>query len=241
MSSNLQTFLNDYTVPYFELTTDEFKLPPPHFADLDGLLAVGGALSAENLLTAYKSGVYYWHHPLKRVQWWSPDPRIVLFPDSSMVNATTPPDPDKEYAIRFNEDFEALLRLCQRQYNDQEHMNPFWLSERMYRIFTELHKMGFAHSVEAWERDDLIGGIFGIALGNVFFGEYQAGPNSAISVILLKALLDRLREKGFSLLDMQKPSVYIQGVAYEEMARVNFVHHCREIELHSTTHQTTLT
>lgn len=228
-------------MPYFELTPDEFRLPPPYFADLDGLLAVGGKLSPENLLKAYRTGVYYWHHPMKRVQWWSPDPRIVLFPGSSEPHPSAFKHTNNVTEIQFNRDFEALLRFCQRQYNDKEHMTPFWLSERMYRIFSELHKMGYAHSVEAWRGDEMQGGIFGIALGNLFFGEYQASSDPAVATCLLEALLDRLREKGFILLDMQKPSVFIQGVEYDEMARVNFVNLCKEIAPYSTTHQPTLT
>ena len=94
----------------------------------------------------------------------------------------------------------------------------------------ELHEMGYANSVEAWEDETLLGGIFGVAIGDLFFGEYQAACDQETSQLLLKALLNRLREKGFALLDMQKPSVFVKGVEYEEMARINFVNHCRQIE-----------
>jgi leucyl/phenylalanyl-tRNA--protein transferase len=208
----------------------EFKLPPPFFADQDGLLAVGGSLTAENLLEAYRAGVYYWHHPLKRVHWWSPDPRIVLYPGTYVPDPDLLCQGDEKEEIRFNEGFESLLRLCQERYNKQEQMDPTWLSERMFRIFLELHKTDHAHSVEAWEGNKLVGGIFGITLGGMFFGEYQVARDQAMAVRLLTALLSRLKERGYELLDMQKPSVFIRGVEYEEIARVNFVNLCKESE-----------
>lgn len=221
-------------MPYFELTTDEFKLPPAYFADLEGLLAVGGTLTSENMLRAYREGVYYWHHPLKRVQWWSPDPRIVLYPGEHKHMSSGNNTEQGSLSIRFNHDFERLLRLSQERYNLKEEMSPYWLSERMFRIFMELHEMGYANSVEAWENETMQGGIFGVAIGDLFFGEYQVARDEGMSLLLLNALLNRLREKEFTLLDMQKPSVFVNGMEYEEMARINFVNHCRQIQFNSS-------
>ncbi len=218
-------------MPYFEVTADQFKLPPPYFADQEGLLAVGGSLTADNLLEAYRAGVYYWHHPLKRVHWWSPDPRIVLYPDAYMEDPQVDKGNEETEEIYFNREFEKLLRLCQERYNIQDKMDPYWLSERMYRIFLELHQRGHAHSVEAWKGEELLGGIFGIALGGLFFGEYQVARDDEMALRLLKALLGRLKERRFEILDMQKPSVFIQGPEYEEMARVNFVNLCKGVEV----------
>lgn len=207
---------------------DEFKLPPAYFADIDGLLAVGGSISLENLLIAYSAGVYYWHHPLKRIQWWSPDPRIVIYPTNFQSEDTAQ---DKNFELRFNSGFEDVLRLCQAQYNLKDQMSPHWLSERMFRIFTELHQLGYAHSVEAWEGGRLQGGIFGVAIGKLFFGEYQVAADPDIAKAMLYALISKLREKGYTLLDMQKPSVFVEGIEYEEMARINYINHCKENEL----------
>ncbi len=220
--------LYNVTVPYFEVTADAFKLPPPYFADQEGLLAVGGSLTTENLLEAYRAGVYYWHHPLKRVHWWSPDPRIVLYPKNDIPGTQESKSEEEKEEIRFNQGFERLLRLCQERYNIQDQMDPYWLSERMVRVFTELRQSGHAHSVEAWNGSELLGGIFGVAQGGLFFGEYQVARDNEMANRLLTALLNRLAERGYKLLDMQKPSVFIQSVGYEEMARVNFVNLCKE-------------
>ena len=220
----------DQPVPYFEVTSDAFKLPPPYFADQDGLLAVGGSLTVENLLEAYRAGVYYWHHPLKRVHWWSTDPRVVLYPKKAIPGNQANTNEEEKEDIRFNQDFERLLRLCQERYNIQDQMDSYWLSERMVRIFTELHERGYAHSVEAWNGSELLGGIFGVAQGRLFFGEYQVARDKEMATRLLTALLNRLEERGYELLDMQKPSVFITGAEYEEMARVNFVNLCKEVD-----------
>ncbi|MGB5699546.1 leucyl/phenylalanyl-tRNA--protein transferase [Muriicola sp.] len=217
-------------MPYFEIKEDEFKLPPAYFADIDGLVAVGGSMSTQNLLAAYNAGIYYWHHPLKRIQWWSPDPRTVLYPKSFEIEQLPPQAPVHKHELQFNKNFEGVLRLCQEHNNLKDGMSPQWLSERMFRIFMELHGMGYAQSVEAWEGDALKGGIFGLAIGNIFFGEYLVAANPDMAHELIRALLKRLREKKFQLVDMQKPTVFVPGIEYEEMARINYVNLCKENE-----------
>jgi len=217
-------------LPYFEIKEDEFNLPPAYFADIDGLLAVGGSISTENLLAAYNAGIYYWHHPLKRIQWWSPDPRTVLYPEIFEIEQTAPQAPSQKHEIRFNEQFEGLLRLCQERYNLKDQMGPKWLSERMFRIFMELHRIGYAQSVESWEGTILKGGIFGLAIGKIFFGEYLVAENQEMAHELIRTLIKRLREKKFQLLDMQKPTVFVPGIEYEEMARINYINLCKENE-----------
>jgi len=227
-------------LPYFELKEDEFKLPPAYFADIDGLLAVGGAMSTENILMAYHAGAYYWHHPLKRIQWWSPDPRIVLYPATFDPGPTGITDGCQKLDIRFNEGFEAVLRLCQTHYNQQDSMSPHWLSERMFRIFMELHRLGYAHSIEVWKDEQVQGGLFGVAIGELFFGEYLVAEDTAMAQSLAVQLIQRLREKGFKLLDMQKPTVFVPGLEYEEMARITYLNHCKENELAFAGHHSTL-
>lgn len=217
-------------MPYFELKEDEFKLPPGYFAEIDGLLAVGGTMSTENILKGYNAGVYYWHHPLKRIQWWSPDPRTVLYPATFNPEESGISEDSQHMDLRFNGNFEAFLRLCQTTYNQKEHMGPQWMSERMFRIFMELHRLGYAHSIEIWNNDQLLGGLFGVAIGKLFFGEYMVATSTAMSQSLLLGLLQRLKEKEFYLLDMQKPTVFVPGIEYEEMARINFINHCKENE-----------
>ena len=121
------------------------------------------------LLKAYQGGIFYWHHPMKHIKWWSPDPRIVLETESAPA-----PDPGvlPGATLAVNTDFEGLLRMCQQHYNQQDGMTPAWLPERMFRIFMDLFDRGLVHAQEVWQDGDLAGGFFGICLGSLCFGEY---------------------------------------------------------------------
>ena len=211
-------------VPYFELKKGELKFPPAHFADLDGLLAVGGDMTAERLLHAYQSGLYYWHHPMKHIKWWSPDPRIVLETESA-----PPPDPGvlPGTTLTVNTDFEGLLRLCQQHYNQQEGMTPAWLSERMYRIFMELFDRGLVHAQEVWRGGDLVGGFFGICMGSLCFGEYAVESTPGASALAILQAAAELRKKGVGLVDMQKETARTDQLEYQAISRVAFIDLCR--------------
>jgi leucyl/phenylalanyl-tRNA--protein transferase len=212
-------------MPYFELSKGVSNFPPAHFADLDGLLAVGGEMSEDLLLAAYKNGIYYWHHPMKHIRWWSPDPRIVLYPKQ-----LDPPESIREsgFTTTVNTDFEGLLRCCQKQYNKTEAMTPSWLSERMFRIFTGLFGKGFIHAQEVWKEDILVGGLFGVRLGNLFFGEYavEKMPGAATYAILKAG--GALDNEGVCLMDMQKETSRSEALEYDTLSRVAFVDLCKE-------------
>ena len=211
-------------VPYFELKKGELNFPPAHFADLDGLLAVGGDMSAERLLLAYQNGLYYWHHPMKHVKWWSPDPRIVL--DTRSAPAPSP-GMQGGFTTASNKDPEALLRLCQQHYNQEGTMTPAWLSERMFRIFMELGERGLVHAQEVWKEGQLVGGFFGVCLGGLCFGEYavETVPGAASCAILGAA--GELAARGVHLMDMQKETARGDQLPYDEVSRVAFVDLCR--------------
>jgi len=225
-------------VPYFELKKGELHFPPAHFADLDGLLAVGGDMTAERLLHAYQSGLYYWHHPMKHIKWWSPDPRIVLETDS----ATPDPDLLPQSTTTVNTDFEGLLRLCQQHYNQKEEMTPAWLSERMFRIFMELFDKGLVHAQEVWRDGELVGGFFGICLGSLCFGEYAVESTPGASALAILHAAAELKEKGVSLMDMQKETARTDQLEFQEISRVAFIDLCRvAASEHETASKTDLT
>ena len=213
------------TVPYFELKKEEQDFPPAHFADLDGLLAAGGTMSEELLLKAYNNGIYYWHHPMKHVKWWSPDPRIVMDPGSlefpEMVRLA-------EFNTTANTDFKALLQCCQEQYNRPEEMTPAWLSARMARIFEGLYSKGIIHAQEVWLEGRLVGGFFGLRQGDLLFGEYatERVPGAAAFAIVKAA--EFLKVDGIALMDMQKETARTDHLEYETMTRVEFIDRCRQ-------------
>jgi len=215
-------------LPYFDLSKEKIAFPPAYFAAIDGLIAVGGDMSIERMLLAYNSGIYYWHYPLKHIKWWSPDPRIVLRIDSFELSENRLHNLQDEFTVSINTNFEKVLRLCQQVYNIQDSMSNDWLSERAVRSFLELHKKGFAHSVEIWKEGQLVGGFFGVAIGKLFFGEYLVSLVDNADELALLHLIERLKEKEFELLDMQKETLFFEGIEYDEMARIDYVARCKE-------------
>lgn len=214
-------------MPYFELSKDEITFPPPYFADNEGMLAVGGDMSIERLLLAYNSGIFYWHFPLKHIKWWSPDPRTVIvldtldFPEDRFLSLK------ETYKVTYNTDFEKVLRLCQQVYNIKDRMTNEWLSERSFRAFLELHKKGFAHSVEIWKDNRMVGGAFGVAIGTLFFGEYKFEIKDHAAELALLSLLKKLSDEQFRLIDMQKPTIFLDGLEYDELSRIEYVGICK--------------
>lgn len=212
-------------MPYFELKKGETGFPPAHFADLDGLLAVGGDMTTDQLVRGYESGVIYWHHPMKHIRWWSPDPRLVLETDQPLLIA---PDTQKAFSTSVNTSFEELLRLCQDTYNDKDAMGPVWLSERMFRIFMELFERGMVHAQEVWQEKKLVGGFFGICLGHLCFGEYAVGKVSGAAAFAITNAVSGLGKKGIELIDMQKETARDDSLEYHEISRLAYVDFCRQ-------------
>lgn len=214
-------------MPYFELSKDEIDFPPAYFADTDGLLATGGDLTEERLLMAYKSGIYYWHFPLKHVKWWSPDPRTILQLNSFEISLDRFHHLENHFTVGLTNDFERVLRHCQKFYNHEDKMNNNWLSERAFRTFMELHRKGLAHAVEVWKDRHFVGGIFGVSIGKIFYGEYSFSLEENADEIALLYLIKKLKEKEFQLIDLQKETVQIGGFEPDEMSRAEYVSLCK--------------
>ncbi|WP_222983842.1 leucyl/phenylalanyl-tRNA--protein transferase [Flagellimonas meishanensis] len=215
-------------MPYFELKKEELTFPPAYFADIDGLLAVGGTMSVERLLLAYNSGIYYWHYPLKHIKWWSPDPRTVIRPNLFELSQSRLDFLTTAFRVTVDTQFEKVLRACQEEYNTEGQMDNGWLTERMVRMFKELHQMGYAHSVEIWNNHQLVGGLFGIAIGKLFFGEYlfETADNAAEFAILF--LIKKLKDEGYVLMDMQKETFFFPDIEHDEIPRLEYVDICKE-------------
>ncbi|MCB0371391.1 MAG: leucyl/phenylalanyl-tRNA--protein transferase [Muricauda sp.] len=215
-------------MPYFELKNDEISFPPAYFADIDGLLAVGGTMSTERLLLAYNSGIYYWHYPLKHIKWWSPDPRIVIKLDTHEIPQPRLDTLLEDFEVRVDSNFEEVLRACQNQYNIEGQMDNRWLTERMVRTFMELHKKGYAHTVEVWKKGKLVGGLFGVAIGKLFFGEYGFSTEEHADELAILFLIDRLQHQDFILIDMQKETFSFTNLEQDEMPRLEYMDLCKE-------------
>jgi len=217
-------------MPYFELKKEDTDFPPAFFSDQDGLLAVGGDMTEARLLKAYHSGVFYWHHPMKHIKWWSPDPRIVFFPDSVQLPVSVPGASFRAEVARHPE---SLLRLCQQHYNLPEQMGPAWLSERMVRIFTSLHARGLLHVQEVWQGTELVGGFFGVRLGEICFGEYAVAAMPGADTYAILHAARALSGAGVRLMDMQKETARCSVLEYDAISRVDYLDRCRFNEAQS--------
>jgi len=156
-------------MPVF-LLSENIAFPPPHFASKEGLLAIGGDLSRERLLLAYRMGIFPWYSEGEPILWWSPDPRLVLYPDELHISRTLTKVLKKNiFKITMDQAFEQVIDACAEiRLRKKE---GTWIVDEMVDAYCDLHRAGFAHSVEVWQKGQLAGGLYGVSLGRSFFGE----------------------------------------------------------------------
>jgi leucyl/phenylalanyl-tRNA--protein transferase len=208
-------------MPVFRLT-DELIFPDPRRASKEGLLAIGGDLSPQRLLLAYVLGIFPWYGEGEPILWWSPDPRCVLFPDQLYVSRRLERIiRQKRFLLTCNRVFDQVVEACAgvRVSKGQE----TWLTAEMQGAYQTLHALGFAHSIEAWEGDKLVGGLYGVALGKFFFGESMFHLRSNASKVILAKLVRHLQSKGFDLLDCQVPNPHLTSMGASEISREDFL------------------
>lgn len=194
----------------FELT-DELTFPEPRYGEPDGLLAVGGDLSVDRLLLAYSFGIFPWYAFKEgQIQWWCPQERFVIFPDEIHISHSMRTLINKGmYDVSINQAFPEVIRACGEL---RMEMEGAWLGPDMIEAYTSLHEQGFAASVEVWEGEQLIGGLYGVALGRCFFGEsmFSLAPNA--SKLALIHLAQFLQEHGGVLIDCQFKTPHLQAM-----------------------------
>ncbi|BBO72801.1 leucyl/phenylalanyl-tRNA--protein transferase [Desulfosarcina widdelii] len=207
-------------MPVFALS-DRLSFPPPHLAIKEGLLAVGGDLSVERLLLAYRSGIFPWYSEGEPILWWSPDPRLVLYPDELKISRSLRKViKRKRFHITFDQDFEAVITGCaeaKRSYGEGT-----WITEEMKSAYIELHHLGYAHSVEAWQEEKLVGGLYGIAMGRAFFGESMFSRVSNASKVAFVSLVQTLQKKHFTIIDCQVRTDHLMRFGAREVTRKVF-------------------
>ncbi|MGI9225105.1 MAG: leucyl/phenylalanyl-tRNA--protein transferase [Woeseiaceae bacterium] len=201
--------------------------PPDSFPDIetalrepDGLLAAGGDLSSSRLLAAYRHGVFPWFDAGQPILWWSPDPRCVLVPGSFYVSRRLKRDFRRSRVeIRFNHDFEEVIRKCAEPRISQQ---GTWITADMISAYGQLHEEGWAHSIETWQGDTLVGGLYGLAIGKLFFGESMFSRQDNASKYALFALCSHLHDRGFELIDCQVTSQHLLNLGATMMPRQEF-------------------
>lgn len=186
----------------------------------DGLLAAGGDLSPQRLLNAYKHGIFPWYSEGEPILWWSPDPRCVLFPDKLKISRSLRKTLKKQlFDIRFDTAFPDVMHGCAQPRPDQP---GTWITYDMFRAYLDMHERGYAHSVECWQEDELVGGLYGMAIGRVFFGESMFSRVTDASKVALVALCDHLLAHGFRLIDSQVYTAHLESLGAEMIPRREF-------------------
>jgi len=203
-------------MPVFQLT-EKIVFPRPEFAEENGLLAIGGDLSPERLIVAYRSGIFPWYSRHDPILWWFISPRLVLFPGEFRLPKRLRRDMKKTlYRITMDQAFEQVIVSCARVRTEKG--EETWISKEMQDAYTLLHKLGYAHSVECWQGKKLAGGLYGIALDRVFFGESMFTTLKNGSKIALVALVDFLKKRNCQLIDCQMTTGHLLGFGAREIS-----------------------
>jgi len=213
-------------IPWLEHDT---PFPPPDRAlrEPNGLLAAGGTLSAGRLLSAYRRGIFPWYSEGQPVLWWNPDPRMVLFPaEFRMPRSLAKRMRRRDYEVRVDTAFEAVMRACAAPRRDGA---GTWITEDMIGAYCTLHRMGHAHSFETWIGGELAGGLYGVALGRMFYGESMFTRVPDASKIALASLVRRLWDMQFGMIDCQMNTAHLARFGAREIARDEFSRRLAEL------------
>ncbi|MCG2614737.1 leucyl/phenylalanyl-tRNA--protein transferase [Terrimonas sp. NA20] len=194
----------------FALDDNILDFPPTHLAEPDGLLALGGDLSPERLLIAYRQGIFPWYEG-DHILWWFPDPRFVLFPEEFKVSKTVKTLLKRdEFEFTINKAFPEVIRHCQQiERNDQD---GTWITDEVEKAYTKMHELGYAHSAEVWKDGELAGGLYGIRLGKVFFGESMFSKVSNASRYAFAKYVAHLKAEDVELIDCQVYTQYLESM-----------------------------
>jgi len=211
-----------YSGAPYELNPTNYWFPEVDLAlkDPNGLLAVGGDLKPKRLLAGYKLGIFPWYSSGEPIFWWSPDPRIIIIPNELKVSRSlTKSIRNKGYKVTYDQAFEQVLQGCANRITSE----GTWITARMAHAYKELFKLGHAHSIETWHEDQLIGGLYGVTIGKIFFGESMFSLKADASKVALANLCKKLSESNYSLLDCQVPSQHLMKLGGKFIPRAEFV------------------
>lgn len=208
-------------MPVFWLDEEQLVFPSPRLANADGILAVGGDLSPERILLAYSLGIFPWYNEGDPILWWSPDPRFVLFPRELKVSKSMRPYFNQgKFQVTLDSQFRNVIEACQGQ--NRPGQGGTWITPEMLEAYCRLHELGFAHSVEVWQDGQLVGGLYGLSLGKVFFGESMFARVANASKFGFITLVRTLEELGFTLIDCQQETEHLGSLGARSIPREDF-------------------
>lgn len=213
-------------MPLFALDK-ELVFPPVHLAEPDGLLAMGGDLSPERLLLAYKNGIFPWYEG-EHILWWCPDPRFVLFPEELKVSKSIKTMLNKnQFEFTINKAFAQVIHHCKEIKRPGQ--QGTWITDEVEKAYCKMHELGYAHSAEVWKDGELVGGLYGIKLGKVFFGESMFSKASNASKYAFIKYVQQLTEEGIELIDCQVYTEYLESLGARMIKREEFVQKLRQL------------
>ena len=202
--------------------TDALLFPSPEQASAEGIVAVGGDLQPERVMLAYRKGIFPWFESDDFLLWWSPDPRMVLFPDRLKVSKSMRTVlRKKQFEVTFNKAFDQVVEACAKVKRFGQ--NGTWITPGLMEVYSTIHTQGHAHSVEVWEEGSLVGGLYGIDLGTVFCGESMFSKSSNASKVALIYLVKELKKNKYELIDCQVPTQHLASMGAELISRTEFL------------------
>jgi leucyl/phenylalanyl-tRNA--protein transferase len=208
-------------MPVYQLS-EELVFPSPFLASKEGLLAIGGDLSLKRLLLAYSNGIFPWYSEGEPILWWSPDPRLVLYPNELKVSRSLKKVIKQDvFEVTMDRAFEEVITECARV--RLENKEGTWIVEDMVRAYCCLHDSGFAHSIEAWQENSLAGGLYGVSLGKCFFGESMFTRITNASKVALVALVEYLKPLDFAFVDCQIATAHLARFGAREISRSRYL------------------
>lgn len=210
-------------IPWLDPISCEFPPISSALDDPNGLLAAGGDLSPQRLLNAYGMGIFPWFNPGEPILWWSPDPRCSIEPERIHLSRSLKKAIRKtDFKLSFDRNFEAVVKACSkpRQYSEET-----WISAEMQTAYLKLHNLGHAHSVELWQDNQLCGGLYGIAIGKLFFGESMFSKHDNCSKIAFAFFARQLQKWGYALIDCQIENAHLTSMGAQNIPRAEFQHY----------------
>ena len=202
--------------------TDALLFPSPEQASDEGIVAVGGDLKPERVMLAYRKGIFPWFESDDFLLWWSPDPRMVLFPDQVKISKSMRTVlRKKQFEVTFNNAFDDVVEACAKVKRFGQ--NGTWITPGLMEVYSTLHTQGHAHSVEVWEEGVLVGGLYGIDLGTVFCGESMFSKANNASKVALISLAKELKKNKYKLIDCQVPTQHLASMGAESIPRAEFL------------------
>ncbi|WP_058496339.1 leucyl/phenylalanyl-tRNA--protein transferase [Legionella drozanskii] len=213
------------------MSSEDYHFPHPEQSDSQGLLAIGGDLSPERILAAYQRGIFPWFESGGPILWWSPHPRLILRPECFNLSRSLKQALKRPHSLTIDQAFATVIRSCAQA---EGRINHTWITDEMCEAYTKLHEMGYAHSFEIWSENKLVGGLYGLSLGQAFFGESMFHYQRDASKMAMFYLCQTLASWKFDFIDCQLPTTHLQSLGAEVIARREFLKRLENTLKHPT-------